>query len=445
MEEKHLFHEVTNLFPPMEEAEYASLKADISQHGLREALWVYQSQIIDGRHRDRACKELGIPPTYREWDGQGSLVSFVVSLNLFRRHLSSSQKAMVALAVEEQLGVEAKQRQRDQGERGKEGGKGHRKPRETLGPNVAQGFGRSAQQAGALVGVGKTYVKQAKEIVAQAPELQEVVLSGVLDLSAAKLVAPLPDEQRGEVVRRVKTGEAKNAKAAILELKKAAVEAQAQASPSKPPLTFASWKTWLPEQPPCDLLLTDPPYSTDLTEIEGFAQAWLPLALSKVRPTGRAYVCIGAYPEELRAYLQVPVPSHLRLLNVLVWTYRNTLGPSPTQGYKLNWQAILHFVGVEAPPLDCPVMTEQFSVQDINAPDGRLGNRYHPWQKPDELAERLIRHSTRPGNTVLDCFAGTGTFLLAAHRLGRQALGCDYSEAMLSLAEKRGCQIVSSV
>ncbi len=35
-------------------------------------------------------------------------------------------------------------------------------------------------------------------------------------------------------------------------------------------------------------------------------------------------------------------------------------------------------------------MTEQFSVQDINAPDGRLGDRFHAWQKPDELAERVI-------------------------------------------------------
>jgi hypothetical protein len=139
--------------------------------------------------------------------------------------------------------------------------------------------------------------------------------------------------------------------------------------------------------------------------------------------------------------LNVPVPDHLRLLNVLVWTYRNTLGPSPSLGYKLNWQAILYFCGTDAPPLDCPLMTEQFSVQDLNAPDGRVGNRYHAWQKPDELAERLIRHSTKPGEAVMDCFAGTGTFLLAAHRLGRRALGCEYSEAMLALAEKRGCAI----
>jgi hypothetical protein len=141
-------------------------------------------------------------------------------------------------------------------------------------------------------------------------------------------------------------------------------------------VSFADWREWLPDQDECDLLLTDPPYSTDLADVYSFANSWLPEALKKVRATGRAYVCIGAYPEELHAYLSVPC-SELTLANVLVWTYRNTLGPSPTHDYKLNWQAILYYRGPDAPPLDSPKMTEQFTVQDINAPDGRQGDRWH--------------------------------------------------------------------
>jgi DNA modification methylase len=152
-------------------------------------------------------------------------------------------------------------------------------------------------------------------------------------------------------------------------------------------------------------------------------------------------VCIGAYPQELKAYLNVAVPPHLRLLNILVWTYKNTLGPSPAYAYKQNWQALLYFAGVNAPRLDCPIMNEQFSVQEINAPDGRVGNHYHAWQKPDDLAERLIRHSTKAGDVVVDCFSGTGTFLLAAHRLGRLAFGCESDASMLDIAERRGCEV----
>ena len=107
MDETDLFHEVTSIFPLMGAQEYASLKADIQQNGLREPLWRYQGKIVDGRHRHRACEEIGIEPSYREWDGQGSLVAFVVRLNLERRHLTSSQKAIVALEIEAQLAKEA--------------------------------------------------------------------------------------------------------------------------------------------------------------------------------------------------------------------------------------------------------------------------------------------------------------------------------------------------
>lgn len=196
-----------------------------------------------------------------------------------------------------------------------------------------------------------------------------------------------------------------------------------------------------------DLLLTDPPYSTDLpagcADVGEFIESWLYLALRAIKPTGRGYLCVGAYPEELREYIEASqtickgLPVSLE--QILPWTYRNTLGPAPLQRYKQNWQAVLYYVGREAPPLDCPLMVEQFSVQDVNAPDGRLGDRYHAWQKPDELAERFVRHSTLPGQVVIDPFVGTGTFILAASRLGRKGMGCEISEEMIQIAVGRGC------
>jgi DNA modification methylase len=88
-------------------------------------------------------------------------------------------------------------------------------------------------------------------------------------------------------------------------------------------------------------------------------------------------------------------------------------------------------------------MNEQFSVQDISAPDGRHFNRYHEWQKPDEIAERFIRHATREGDKVIDPFCCTGTFILAASKLGREGFGCDISEENLEIAKERGCIIAS--
>jgi len=59
------------------------------------------------------------------------------------------------------------------------------------------------------------------------------------------------------------------------------------------------------------------------------------------------------------------------------------------------------------------------------------------------LAERFVRHATAPGGLVLDPFAGTGTFLVAAARLGRRAMGCEVADKMVATCERRGCRVVS--
>ena len=189
----------------------------------------------------------------------------------------------------------------------------------------------------------------------------------------------------------------------------------------------------------CDLLLTDPPYSTDIDDIDAFVDSWLCPALEGVKDTGFAYVFIGAYPDELRAYLNASTPDHMELVQVLVWTYKNTLGQNPKDRYKQNWQACLFYRGVNAPALDCPLTNEQWAVQEINAPDGRQGDRYHAWQKPMEIAERFIRHSTKPGAVVFDPFACTGTFLLAAAKLGRKGVGFEINPDNAKIAQSRGC------
>lgn len=88
-------HDIANIFPEMGGAEFASLCADIKANGLREAIWLYQGAVIDGRHRMRACAEVGVNCYTKTYAGDDPL-KFAVSLNLHRRHLDSSQRAMVA-------------------------------------------------------------------------------------------------------------------------------------------------------------------------------------------------------------------------------------------------------------------------------------------------------------------------------------------------------------
>jgi len=192
-----------------------------------------------------------------------------------------------------------------------------------------------------------------------------------------------------------------------------------------------------------DLLITDPPYSTDVEDIEGFANDWVIKALDKIKTKGRAFIFIGAYPKELKAYLDVLSSQNKFILdNPLIWTYRNTLGQVPKMKYNLNYQVILHLYSEQSRELNTKIINEMFSVQDVNAPDGRQGDRYHTWQKPIELARRLITHTTQEGDRIFDCFAGTGTFMLMGAKLGRKVIGCDNSKDILKIAEERGCEII---
>jgi len=89
----------------MEEADYRELVADIRAHGLIEPIWLYEGQIVDGRHRYRACLDAGVEPRFRTWDGPGTLVDFVLSLNVERRHLTPAQRAAIAVEVLPLYGV----------------------------------------------------------------------------------------------------------------------------------------------------------------------------------------------------------------------------------------------------------------------------------------------------------------------------------------------------
>jgi len=165
----------------MTAAEYAALRDDIEAHGQREPIWVFDGQIIDGRHRAQACEDLGIEPAVREYDGdESSLVAFVVSLNLHRRHLDESQRAIVAGRLSNL---------RD-GQRA-----------DQAAPIGAPAVSQDA--AAELLNVGRRSVQRAREVLDHgAPELVAAVERGEVSVSAAASVAEMPKEAQAEIIAR---------------------------------------------------------------------------------------------------------------------------------------------------------------------------------------------------------------------------------------------------
>lgn len=90
--------DLSTAFPPMSDEEFQDLVEDVRVNGLLEPITLNEAgEVIDGRHRLKACQIAGITPDFEQIDGARSeQLRFVVAKNFKRRHLNESQRAMVA-------------------------------------------------------------------------------------------------------------------------------------------------------------------------------------------------------------------------------------------------------------------------------------------------------------------------------------------------------------
>jgi hypothetical protein len=179
------FHAVANLFPLMQGAAFEELVADIKKNGQREPILCDgEGRILDGRNRYRACRRAGVEPRFVTWDGEGSPTEVALSLNLRRRHLNESQRAMVAArwaALEEQQ---------------------HRgrplKKRANL-PSFPPG--KLAGQAAVTFNVSTRLVTAAIKVAREGSTgLITAVDENVLSVSTAALLAGLPREEQEQLL-----------------------------------------------------------------------------------------------------------------------------------------------------------------------------------------------------------------------------------------------------
>ncbi|MGO1069603.1 hypothetical protein [Lysobacter sp. CA199] len=92
------FHPLCLALPDMAAEAFKGLVTDVRRNGQLRDIVLYEGMILDGRHRYRACLECGIEPRTIEFSGADP-VAFVISENVARRHLTESQRAMVAASL----------------------------------------------------------------------------------------------------------------------------------------------------------------------------------------------------------------------------------------------------------------------------------------------------------------------------------------------------------
>jgi N6-adenosine-specific RNA methylase IME4/ParB-like chromosome segregation protein Spo0J len=216
-------HPAAALFPELHGKELEDLADDIKRHGLRHPIVTYKGAILDGRNRYAACSLACVKPTFAEWDGQGgSPTAFVVSVNIQRRHLDASQRAIIGAQLIEALKAEAAERQKAGLKQGSAPVRANLPAREA----TAADAGRAREKAAAIANVGARTMESAVTVLAKsAPSVVEAVKEGRVAVSDAAQISKLPHAEQVRALARVTRGDAKTLTKAVV-----AGDKQAQAT-----------------------------------------------------------------------------------------------------------------------------------------------------------------------------------------------------------------------
>lgn len=230
------------------------------------------------------------------------------------------------------------------------------------------------------------------------------------------------------------------------------------------------------QQPVFDLTITSPPYNIGKEYEEPLPQAafvawcgkWMTRIYELTESTGAFWLNVGyvAVPGQGKA---VPLPyllwdkSLFFLLQEVVWNYgagvAARLSFSP-RNEKLLWYVkdsknyYFDLDSVRDPDVKYPNQkkngklkcnplgknpTDVWSIPKVTSGMNRSSKERtpHPAQFPQALIKRVILASSKPGDLILDPFAGSGTTAVVASRLGRRCIGIDLREDYLDIGIQR--------
>ena len=227
-----------------------------------------------------------------------------------------------------------------------------------------------------------------------------------------------------------------------------------------------------------DLVFADPPFNIgydydvyddrrSVSEYLGWSSRWIKEVHRCLTPTGTFWLAIG---DEFAAELKIAAQdAGFVCRSWVIWYY--TFGVNCARGFSRSHTHIFHFVkdpdeftfNADNPAVRMPSARQLIYADNRANPKGRLPDNtwiyrpkdgpigafapghdtwyfarvagtfrerqgFHGCQMPEQLLGRIIRLSSKPGDVVFDPFAGSGTTLAVAKKLGRQWLGTELSK-----------------
>jgi len=388
-----------NILPEMQQEAYSSLKNDIEKNGFdnKFPIYIYEDEIIDGWNRFKACKELEVTPIYKHFTGSSlEALTFILRTNN-RRDLSSSQRACLAADSDEI--IETLTKEIEQERRNKISEARQNETTQLIAPSKKE-ENEARTKLAKTFGTNRSYVSDAQRFKKEKPEVFEQIKNGTINISEAK-----KEEKKEEKIAERKRLAEEGAKKEIqIDFRLGDFEE-----------VFAD----LPDGS-VDCIITDPPYPYEFIEV------WSKLsrfAKRVLKPNG---YCI-AYSGQM--YLPEVMKRMSENLDYY-WTFA-VYHEGQTQivnGINLmcRWKPVLIFQNGKK--------KIENTFQDYFISEQREKNG-HDWQQSKSGVAYLIEMFTKPMDTILEPFAGSGTTIIAATEKKRKVLAAEINEDTYNIAK----------
>jgi site-specific DNA-methyltransferase (adenine-specific) len=392
------------LLPPLTTEQRDSLRDSIRVEGIHTPIVQDQhGQIIDGFERLAIAEELGLrtyPARTVHCPDDRTRRHLRLQLNCNRRQLTRQQK------------------------------------REVVAKEIVHSPELSDRYIGSLVGVDNKTVARVRRHLVATEEIPHLPAKLGLDGKRRRLPV-IPTESKAQadraarVLRSIPEPPCRPMKLTVAERlarnEKLRVATDSKGLPGGVEVFCSDFRLLELPDASVDLIFTDPPwYEPDLYgDLACFA--------ARVLKPGRlccVYASAAALPEVIAR-----MEKHLAYYWCLAVGYQNgRCHRNAVTSFTVTWTPVLAF---SKGPLE--QRSKQAPLDFLSTSCGRTDKTsYHRWQQEGEPARYWLERLTLPGDVILDCFAGSGQFVLEAFHVGsRRVIACDLDPEAAETTRRR--------
>lgn len=366
--------EFSKLIPKLSDEEYKQLEENIIKDGCRDPLSIWKDILLDGHNRYEICQKnkIKFDTVDIELESRDDVKIWIIQNQLGKRNLTHFQRIELVTYLEPLYAKKAKERQAEAGKK-------------KLPLNLAEAVEVRVEMA-KLSGVSHGTYAKGKEIVEKASDKEK------------------EDLRKGNTtINKVYSGIQKEKR--MKEEKKSRSEIVSDIDIRK-----GDFKKVLNDVNDIDAIITDPPYPKEyldcFSDLSKFASEHL-------KNGGFVAVYSGQYnlPEVIKR-----LSEHL----TYVWTFclYHVGKKQLVNGVNImcGWKPVLIFSKGNK--------KMRFSAYDVLVSE-QSEKSSHKWQQSESGVKSLIEIFSRPGDLVVDPFAGSGTFLKVAKDMGRLGIGAE--------------------